>query len=126
LMKTTCLNRFSRYFHDNHWKHVRRHPMGTNCFYSNYVLAFLVEKTTFRCVFVNNSVFNLHFMKVSTEINNNFGYKKITQKTTCLNRFSRYFHDNHWKHARRHPMGTNYFIATTYFRSKIFAGLKNN
>jgi hypothetical protein len=24
-------------------------------------------------------VFNLHFMKVSTEIDNNFGYEKITQ-----------------------------------------------
>jgi hypothetical protein len=44
-------------------------------------------------------------------------------KTTCLNRFSRYFHDNHWKHARRHPMGTS---STTYFRSEIFAGVKNN
>jgi hypothetical protein len=41
--------------------------------------AFLVEKTTFRCVFVNNSVFNHHFMKISTEIDNNFGYEKITQ-----------------------------------------------
>jgi hypothetical protein len=27
----------------------------------------------------NNSVFNLYFMKVSTEIDNNFGYEKITQ-----------------------------------------------
>jgi predicted membrane chloride channel (bestrophin family) len=35
--------------------------------------------TTFRSVFINNSVFNLHFMKVSTEIDNNFGYEKITQ-----------------------------------------------
>jgi hypothetical protein len=26
----------------------------------------------------NNSVFNLHFMKVSTENDNNFGYEKIT------------------------------------------------
>ena len=33
----------------------------------------------FRSVFINNSVFNLHFMKVSTEIDNNFGYEKITQ-----------------------------------------------
>ena len=37
------------------------------------------KKTTFRSVFINNSVFNLHFMKVSTEIDNNFGYEKITQ-----------------------------------------------
>jgi hypothetical protein len=29
-------------------------------------------------VFVNNSVFDLHFMKVSTENDNNLGYKKIT------------------------------------------------
>jgi hypothetical protein len=28
---------------------------------------------------INNSVFNLHFMKVSTEIDNNFVYGKITQ-----------------------------------------------
>jgi hypothetical protein len=37
-------------------------------------------------------------------------------KTTCLNRFSRNFHDNHWKHVRGHPMGTS---STTYFRSEI-------
>jgi hypothetical protein len=43
------------------------------------VLSFLVEKTTFRGVFINNSVLNLHFMKVRTEIDNNFGYEKITQ-----------------------------------------------
>ena len=60
---------------------------------------------------------------------NNFCIRNIfsSMKTTCLNRFSRYFHDNHWKHAWRHPMGTNCFIATTsYFRSEFFAGLKNN
>jgi hypothetical protein len=28
--------------------------------------------------FTNNSVFNLHFMKVSMENDNNFGYEKIT------------------------------------------------
>jgi hypothetical protein len=27
---------------------------------------------------INISVFNLHFMKVSTENDNNFGYEKIT------------------------------------------------
>jgi hypothetical protein len=43
------------------------------------MVSFLVEKTTFRGVFINNSVFNLHFMKVRTEIDNNFGYEKITQ-----------------------------------------------
>jgi Fe-S cluster assembly iron-binding protein IscA len=32
----------------------------------------------FHSVFANNSVFNLHFMKVSTENDNNFGYEKIT------------------------------------------------
>ena len=32
----------------------------------------------FRSVFANNSVFTLHFMKVSTENDNNFGYEKIT------------------------------------------------
>jgi hypothetical protein len=32
----------------------------------------------YRSVFANNSVFNLHFMKVSTENDNNFGYEKIT------------------------------------------------
>jgi hypothetical protein len=31
-----------------------------------------------RSVFANNSVFNLHIMKVSTENDNNFGYEKIT------------------------------------------------
>jgi hypothetical protein len=35
----------------------------------------LNRKTTFRSVFANNSVFNLHFMKVSTENDNNFGYE---------------------------------------------------
>ena len=32
----------------------------------------------FRSVFANNSVFNLHFKKVSMENDNNFGYEKIT------------------------------------------------
>ena len=32
----------------------------------------------FRSVFANNLVFNLHFMKVSTENDNKFGYEKIT------------------------------------------------
>jgi hypothetical protein len=44
--------------------------VGTTCKY--------IEKTTFRNVFANNSVFNLHFMKVSTENDNNFGNEKIT------------------------------------------------
>ena len=41
---------------------------------------FISKKTTFRSVFANNSVFNLHFMKVSTRTknDNNFGYEKIT------------------------------------------------
>ena len=39
---------------------------------------FISKKTTFRSVFANDSVFNLHFMKVSTENDNNFGYEKIT------------------------------------------------
>ena len=39
---------------------------------------FISKKTTFRSVFANNSVFNLHFMKVSTENDNNFGYEQIT------------------------------------------------
>ena len=43
------------------------------------MVSFFSRKTTFRRVFVNNSVFNLHFMKISTEIDNNFGYEKITQ-----------------------------------------------
>jgi hypothetical protein len=34
--------------------------------------------SSFRSVFANNSVLNLHFMKVSTENDNNFGYEKIT------------------------------------------------
>jgi hypothetical protein len=45
---------------------------------SNGGQLFYIEKTTFRSVFANNSVFNLHFMKVSTENDNNFGYEKIT------------------------------------------------
>jgi hypothetical protein len=45
-------------------------------FYSSF---FLIEKqTTFCSVFVNNSVFDLHFMKVSTENDNNLRYEKIT------------------------------------------------
>ena len=44
---------------------------------SNDGQLFYIEKTTFRSVFANNSVFNLHFMKVSTENDNNFGYEKI-------------------------------------------------
>jgi hypothetical protein len=47
---------------------------------SNDGQLFYIEKTTFRRVFANNSVFNLHFMKVSTENDNNFGYEKITNK----------------------------------------------
>jgi hypothetical protein len=39
---------------------------------------FKSKKTTFRSVFANNSVFNLHFMKVSSENDNNFGYEKNT------------------------------------------------
>jgi hypothetical protein len=42
------------------------------------VSIFKPKKTTFRSVFANNLVFNLHFMTVSTENNNNFGYEKIT------------------------------------------------
>ena len=34
--------------------------------------------TEHESVFANNSVFNLHFMKVSMENDNNFGYEKIT------------------------------------------------
>ena len=45
---------------------------------SNDGQLFYIEKTTFRSVFANNSVINLHFMKVSTENDNNFGYEKIT------------------------------------------------
>jgi hypothetical protein len=36
------------------------------------------KKKTFRSVFANNSVLNLHFMKVSTKNDNNFGYEKNT------------------------------------------------
>ena len=36
------------------------------------------KKKTLRSVFANNSVFNLHFLKVSTENDNNFGYEKNT------------------------------------------------
>ena len=32
----------------------------------------------FRSVFANNSVFNLHFMKISTENDTNFRYENIT------------------------------------------------
>ena len=42
------------------------------------MVSFFISKKTFRSVFANNSVFNLHFMKVSTENGNNFGYEKIT------------------------------------------------
>jgi hypothetical protein len=42
------------------------------------MISFFKSKKTFRRVFANNSVFNLHFMKVSTENDNNFGYEKIT------------------------------------------------
>jgi hypothetical protein len=60
-------------------------------FISNDGQLFYIEKPTFRSVFANNSVFNLHFMKVSTENDNNFGYEKITivvdnipLKKTCI------------------------------------------
>jgi hypothetical protein len=43
-----------------------------------HILNNIYRKTTFRSVFANNSVFNLHFMKVSTENDNNFGNEKIT------------------------------------------------
>ena len=43
-----------------------------------YVIFHINNFKTFRSVFANNSVFNLHFMKVSTENDNNFGYEKIT------------------------------------------------
>jgi hypothetical protein len=39
---------------------------------------FYIEKTTFRSLFANNSLINIHFMKVSTENDNNFGYEKTT------------------------------------------------
>ena len=45
---------------------------------SNDGQVFLIEKTTFRSVFANNSVFNLNFMKVSTENDYNFEYEKNT------------------------------------------------
>ena len=37
---------------------------------------FKSKKTTFRSAFANNSVLNIHFMKVSTENDNNFGHEK--------------------------------------------------
>jgi hypothetical protein len=49
-----------------------------NKIYRNDGQLFYIEKTTFRSVFANNSVFNLHFMKVSSENDNNFGYENIT------------------------------------------------
>ena len=42
------------------------------------MVSFFISKKTFRSVFANNSVFNLHFMMVSTEDDNNFGYENIT------------------------------------------------
>jgi hypothetical protein len=51
--------------------------MHTNILSKNIHQHFYIEKTTFRSVFANNSVFNLHFMKVSTGNDNNFGYEKI-------------------------------------------------
>jgi Fe-S cluster assembly iron-binding protein IscA len=43
-------------------------------------------------VFANNSVLNLHFMKVSTENDNNFEYDKITivVDNLPLNRWGEY------------------------------------
>jgi hypothetical protein len=51
---------------------------GARLHISNDGQLFYIENTTFRSVFANNSVFNLHFMKVSTENDNNFGHEKIT------------------------------------------------
>jgi hypothetical protein len=53
---------------------------------------FKSKKTTFRSVFANNSVLNLHFMKVSTENDNNFEYDKITivVDNLPLNRWGEY------------------------------------
>ena len=45
--------------------------------FSFEVRKILLRFLMFRSVFANNSVFNLHFMKVSTENNNNLGYEKI-------------------------------------------------
>ena len=42
------------------------------------MVSFFKSKKQRFVVFANNSVFNLHFMKVSTENDNNFGYEKIT------------------------------------------------
>ena len=43
------------------------------------MVSFFSRKNNVSELFVNNSVLNLHFMKISTEIDNNFGYEKITQ-----------------------------------------------
>jgi hypothetical protein len=53
---------------------------------------FKSKKTTFRSVFANKSVLNLHFMKVSTENDNNFEYDKITivVDNLPLNRWGEY------------------------------------
>ena len=41
------------------------------------MVSFFKSKKTFHSVFTNNSVFNLNFMMVSMENDNNFGYEKI-------------------------------------------------
>jgi hypothetical protein len=58
---------------------------------SNDGQLFYIEKTTFRSVFANNSVFNLHFMTVSTEKDNHFGYEKITIVADNQNIHPRFF-----------------------------------
>ena len=61
------------------WIEVKYLPNGTNAGLKEVLRVqtqlFYIEKTTFRSVFANNSVFNLHFMKVSTENGNNVGYE---------------------------------------------------
>jgi hypothetical protein len=52
---------------------------GKKLFANLLYLKDVVEKAMFLIVFINYSVFNLHFMKVSREIDFNFGYEKITQ-----------------------------------------------
>jgi hypothetical protein len=66
-------------------------------------------------VFANNSVFNLHFMKVSTENDNNFGHEKIT----IVGPFKEMSCHGHWKISNLSSTQIiNYCYETLFFRYK--------
>jgi hypothetical protein len=104
LMKTTCLNRFSRFFILSvklakiNWFNMCIKISGNN------FITYMRKKTNL-VIFKAGKNFRSKIRSCWRRINNFCIRNRFSlMKTTCLNRFSRYFHNNHWKHARRHPM----------------------